>query len=141
MSTAELLHARQDLIAEYATVTGAGKKAGIARKLGQVELDLVLSGAIPGTEDQVKDKSHPATFTPWENPTAARVTRTAISEEEIRTGLAETFAVYSNGDMPDTIRAAADVRLNTLLRQAEVRGYKLPDPRRPAPKAEMPKAA
>jgi hypothetical protein len=132
MSTAELRHQRNDLVTEYNSTTGAGKKAGLARKLGQVELDLVLAGAVPGTADEVKDKDHAATFTPWENPTAARTTRTPIAEDQIVADLKAAHPVLTNAAMPDTIRNAADTRIGSLLRAAEVRGYKVTDPRKPA---------
>ena len=79
--------------------TGAGKKAGIARKISSLEMDLVLAGAIPGTPDDVKDKKHPATFTPWTNPTAARSTRTPITEAELRADIAAAYSVLT-GNMP-----------------------------------------
>lgn len=145
-TTAELLHAINDQVKEYAGVTGAGKKAGIARKISSLEMDLVLAGAIPGTPDDVKDKKHPATFTPWTNPTAARSTRTPITEAELRADIAAAYSVLT-GNMPgldtpypESIRAGADTRIGELLRKSEVRGYQIPDPRKknaPAP-AETP---
>lgn len=100
-----------------AAASANARKANRSREIGEIELDLALSGAKPGTD-----------YETFVKPSTSKSRQVELSQDQIETDLVKVVAIMK-GDFPEQTKASADNRITALLAKAEKRGYKVSDPR------------
>src|SRR5258708_7405093 len=108
------LKVHADLVEKYNAAENAGVKAGAARKIADIELDLTLA--------EVE-------FVPFVRPTTYKSTSIPINVDETRATIVSLGDLLKTETVPDSVKSTADRRLSSLINALVKRGHTVTDPR------------
>jgi hypothetical protein len=102
-----LLTAHADAVAKYGSATTAGVKAGLTRKIADLELELTVE-SIP--------------FDSWTPPRKSSAKRPSRNDAELMARIDTIRQIRDDSQHPQSVRDTADRHLAQLVKQATARG-------------------